>query len=124
MRIHSSWPLSVVSCTLFSLPSVAQLARVTPLPNGIDIRTATEREQITALRDDLLRVRIVPSGTLPEDASWAVLPSSRRERVEVANEESPEAVGFRTKLLRVRIDRTTLCLSIADLQGKLGIGTP
>jgi hypothetical protein len=80
MRIRSSWPLSVVSSIFFSLPAIlafAQPARVTPLPNGIDIRTASEREQITALRDDLLRVRIVPGGALPEDASWAVLPGSR-----------------------------------------------
>ena len=29
--------------------------------------------QITALRDDVLRIRASGTGVLPEDASWAVL---------------------------------------------------
>ena len=80
MRIRSSWPLVVVFCTvgLFAQPN-----RVTSLPNGIDIRSADAHEQITALRDDVLRVRIVRGGALPEDASWAVLPDARTSSVTV-----------------------------------------
>jgi alpha-glucosidase len=122
MRIRSSWPLSVVSSTLISLPAIvafAQPARVTPLPNGIDIRTASEREQITALRDDLLRVRIVPGGALPEDASWAVLPGSRTSSATVTPEITSASAGFRTSALRVLVDRKTLRITILDQAGNV-----
>jgi alpha-glucosidase len=105
--------------TLSSLFVLNAFSGSAPLGNGVEVRSGQGVMQVLALRDDVIRVRIARDGKLPEDASWAVLPSSRREHVEVANEESPEAVGFRTKLLRVRIDRTTLCLSIADLQGNI-----
>jgi alpha-glucosidase len=88
-----------------------------PLRNGIEVRSGQALMQALALRDDVIRIRIGPEGKLPEDASWAVLPSARRERVDVTSENSAEAVGFRTKLLRVRVERKTLGLSITDLQG-------
>ena len=53
----------------------------TPLPNGIEIQAGDAREQITALRDDVLRVRIAPHGQMPEDASWAVSAENRRSSV-------------------------------------------
>ncbi|MGB7549272.1 MAG: hypothetical protein WBM14_16160, partial [Terracidiphilus sp.] len=40
--------------------------------NGIEIRCGDAVVRITALRDDVLRVRVGPAGELPEDASWAV----------------------------------------------------
>ena len=70
------------------------LDRVTsahPLPNGIEIRSGLAVMQVLAVRDDLLRVRVGATGTLPEDASWAVLAASRTASVSVkpdANEKS------------------------------------
>ena len=52
--------------------------------------------QVTALRDDILRVRLWKGNAEPEDASWAVLPESRASRVPV----TAEARGFATKALR------------------------
>ena len=63
-----------------------RLDRVTasrPTPNGIEIRSGSAMMQITSLRDDVVRVRVGPAGQLPEDASWAVLPSSRTSTVNV-----------------------------------------
>jgi alpha-glucosidase len=114
MRIRSSWPLIVVFCTigLFAQPN-----RVTSLPNGVDIRVADAREQITALRDDVLRVRIVRSGGLPEDASWAVLPDARTSSVTVTPEITSTSAGFHTSALRVMVDRKTLRMTIFDRAG-------
>ena len=39
--------------------------------NGIEIHSGPAVLQITALRDDVLRVRVGPAGQFPEDASWA-----------------------------------------------------
>src|SRR5580704_11520124 len=118
MRIHSSWPLSV-ACFTLSIAASAQPLRVTTLSNGIDIRTPSEREQITALRDDLLRVRIVPGGALPEDASWAVLPEARTSSATVTPEITPASAGFRTSALRVVVDRKTLRITILDHAGNV-----
>jgi len=87
------------------------------LPNGIEVYSGKAVIQVSALRDDVVRVRIARDGVLPEDASWAVLLSPRRERVSVTPESTPTAVGFRTKSLRVEIDRTSLRFSLSDLTG-------
>ncbi|HVZ19287.1 MAG TPA: hypothetical protein VG897_19360, partial [Terriglobales bacterium] len=87
--------------------------------NGIQVRSGEAVLRVTALRDDVLRVRIGRDGVLPEDASWAVLPESRLAQVSVTAESDADSVGFRTKLLRVRIDRQTLRLSLFDLKGNV-----
>src|ERR1700686_266171 len=89
------------------------------LRNGIEVRSGRGVLQVLALRNDVIRVRMAREARLPEDASWAVLPSARAEHVDVTSENSAEAVGFRTNLLPVRIDRTALSLSIADLDGNI-----
>jgi alpha-glucosidase len=75
--------------------------------------------QVIALREDVLRVRLSPKGELPEDASWAVPAEVRHQRVEVTPDASPDSVGFHTKTLNVRIERTTLRLSTTDLSGNV-----
>lgn len=90
-----------------------------PLPNGIQIRSGAAIEEIVALRDDVLRIRIGPNKVLPEDASWAVLPEARKASVPVTAESSLEAIGFRTGKLRVMISRNDLCLSVTDLNGNV-----
>jgi alpha-glucosidase len=73
--------------------------------------------QITALREDVLRVRVGLQGQLPEDASWAVLPGSRSASTTVSADEDSASVGFHTAALRVRIERATMRLRITDLNG-------
>ena len=96
------------------------LDRVTssrPLPNGIEIRSGSAIMQVTALRDDLLRVRVGATGTLPEDASWAVLEASRTAKSDVKPENTDKTVGFATGKLRVTIQRQPLRMTVADLAG-------
>ena len=53
-------------------PGFVRLDRVTasrPNANGIEIRLGSAIMQITALRDDIVRVRVNPSGQLPKDTS-------------------------------------------------------
>ena len=94
-----------------------RLDRVTgsrALPNGIEIRSGAAVMQITALRDDVVRVRVGPAGQLPEDASWAVLPSSRTATVNVTPESNGSAVGFKTAKLHVAVHRDPFGLSVTD----------
>ncbi|KAA6464779.1 DUF4968 domain-containing protein [Acidobacteria bacterium AB60] len=101
-------------------PGFVRLDRVTasrPLPNGIEIHSGPAVLQITALRDDVLRMRVGPAGQLPEDASWAVLPTARTSSVNVTQETSNGTTGFKTAKLRIAIHRDPLEIRITDLDG-------
>ena len=85
--------------------------------NGIEIRSGSAVVQISALRDDVLRVRVVPSGQLPEDASWAALASARSATAKVTPETSASTVGFKTARLRVTVRKDPMELKVTDLEG-------
>ena len=85
------------------------------LRDGIELRADSATLRITALRDDIVRVRASANGALPEYASWAVLPESRSKSVDVKPIEDAAAVGFRTAALEVRVERSPLRLIIRDL---------
>ena len=97
-----------------------RLERVTashPLPDGIELRSATAIVQITALRDDVLRMRIGPAGQLPEDASWAVLPSSRTANINVTPESTASTTGFKTGKLHVALHKDPFGFTVTDNAG-------
>lgn len=89
------------------------------LPDGIAIEDSSAREEITAVHDNVIRVRIAPSGTMPENASWAVLPHALHSQVSVTPESSAKYFGFRTNSLQVQVDRSNLQLTVRDLSGKI-----
>ncbi len=98
------------------------LLRVTSssaLRNGILLRSGAAVEEITALRDDVVRVRVGPRGELPENASWAVLPDARTASAAVTPEKNAQAVGFRTGALRVKVELATMSVTISDLAGNV-----
>jgi alpha-glucosidase len=88
------------------------------LQNGIRISSHGIVLQVTALRDDVLRVRAADDGRLPEDASWAVLPSARNASVQTVPEIADGHMGFHTSSLRVTCD-SALRLTVTDLNGKI-----
>jgi alpha-glucosidase len=93
---------------------ISAVTGFTSLSSGIDIRAGSAREQIVALRDDVIRVRVSRTQTLPEDASWAVLPAARHSSVSVTPVVTDSSIGFTTRSLRVAVDRATLQLTVAD----------
>src|SRR5271165_2649975 len=90
-----------------------------PLRDGVAIQSGSATMRITALRDDIIRVRIAPGSALPEDASWAVLPASRQKSVDVQGTQDSASVGFRTKTLDVRVERNPLRLVVRDIAGNV-----
>src|ERR1700685_2723014 len=66
------------------------------LAGGIQVYSRKAIIQVEALRDDVVRIRIARDGVLPEDASWAVLPSAPRERGNRISGTRGAAAGFRT----------------------------
>ena len=92
-----------------------------PLRDGVEVKTVSATLRITALRDDILRVRIALGGAFPEDSSWAVLSGPRGKSVDV-QPQSPQGaafVGFRTASLDVRVERNPLRLVVRDLAGNV-----
>jgi alpha-glucosidase len=87
------------------------------MPNGIEIHSGTAVMLITALRDDVVRVRVGPTGQLPEDASWAVLPTARTSSAAVTQDSSPSTVGFKTAKLVVSVHKDPIELTVADESG-------
>jgi alpha-glucosidase len=87
--------------------------------NGIEIRCGAAIMQISALRDDVLRVRVGAAGQLPEDASWAVLPVARTASVAVTAHSTAAAIGFKTAKLVVSVQKDPLELTVTDLAGHI-----
>jgi alpha-glucosidase len=106
--------LLFLAASLSTLAQTAATAHSTPLPNGIQVSNADVTIQITALRDDVLRVRATHTAVLPEDSSWAVLPSSRTASVKVIADPN----GFHTSALKITLD-STLRLTVSDLGGRV-----
>jgi alpha-glucosidase len=98
------------------------------LRDGIIVHTGAATLRITALREDILRVRIATGNEFPEDASWSVLPEPRSKSVEVQPSNDASAVGFKTASLDVRVERDPLRLVVRDLAGNIicadAIGRP
>ncbi len=114
---------AVVSAPGFAQPASQSvtLEAVTssqPLRDGMELQAGSATLRITALRDDIVRVRIAP-GPLPEDASWAVLPGPRGKSVDVKPVQDAAFVGFRTAVLEVRVERNPLRVVIRDLAGNV-----
>ena len=90
-----------------------------PLGDGIQVRSGPAVVRIIALRNDIVRVRVSPTSMLAEDASWAVLPESRKKSIAVQPSEDAGSVGFRTAALEVRIERNPFRIVIRDLEGNV-----
>ena len=87
-------------------------------PNGIEIASGAGTVRILALRDDVIRVTMTAAGALPEDASWAVLPKALEARAAATPEQDSSTVGFDTRQLHVRVNRSSLGITVADSSGK------
>ncbi len=89
------------------------------LPDGIIVEDGSAREEITAVRDNIIRVRIAPAGTMPENASWAVLSRGLHDHVDVTPTSSATSIGFRTASLQIEIRKSDLQLTVRDLSGTI-----
>jgi alpha-glucosidase len=84
---------------------------------AIDVQSGTVRVQVSAIAADILRVRIAPAGEIPDDASWVVPAELRHGSASVQSWSRPDAAGFDTAKLSVRIERASLRLVVSDLAG-------
>jgi alpha-glucosidase len=126
-RFFGLFLLLAISMSIFAVAQAAPQPETTvdavtasqPLRDGVEVQAGSSTVRITALRDDIIRVRISAEGTLPEDASWAVLPAARSKSVDVRPVDDAAFVGFRTAALEVRVERKPLRIVIRDLSGNV-----
>jgi alpha-glucosidase len=83
------------------------------------IHDDTLQMEVTALSEDVLRVRISPRDKLAEDASWAVAAEIRARTLPLQPAQSAGATEFRTQHLVVRMQGAPLRLTVADSSGHL-----
>lgn len=116
-----SWSLVLVACGIVITPvKIAQAATGIPSSDssslsGISLQSGDLHVRVQALREDVLRVRYWQGNTMPEDASWAVLPKARTSSVAVHISGN----GFSTAALAVEIDPKTLCVTVRDHEGNI-----
>ena len=101
------------------LHTLAQSAKESLLPNGIEVQIGDLHERVVALRDDVLRISMWKGDSAPEDASWAVLASARHGSAPVTLSESEGHFGFRTSALIVELDKKTLEVIVRDQAGAI-----
>ena len=100
---------------VFTIAHAQATAAVTAEPNGLRASANGMVMEVTALEPGIVRVRMAHGASLPEDASWAVLPAIRKARAAV----TPASNGFQTALLQLEINPATLELTVRDLGGNL-----
>jgi alpha-glucosidase len=102
------------------LSASAQAGTFIVRSDGAEVQSGSLRMRVTAIADDILRVRIAPSGQFGEDSSWAVPGEMRARSVPVSATRATggsAGVEFRTTAMAVRIDGDPLRLIISDLTG-------
>jgi alpha-glucosidase len=105
----------ILSCLVLCWLTASMTARAGT--EGIEIRSGTWRLRISALADDIIRVRANPGNSSPEDASWAVAQDLRRHYVPVNAIETPDSVEFSTASMKVHVERSSLRIVVSDLSG-------
>ncbi len=87
------------------------------LAGTYEITEAGVTLQVSALRDDIVRIRTA-RGALAEDASWAVAPEVRAHGVPLEVTAEPGGVLLATAQLRIHVMRPGLRLLIEDHAGR------
>jgi alpha-glucosidase len=112
MVFRRSAGVAAIVCFALGWAPGLRAQQVVPMGSGVEATANGITLEVTALRDDVLRVREWRGDQAPEDSSWAVLPASRTAHIAV----TPEANGFQTKDMKVAID-AELRLTVSDLDG-------
>ena len=116
-RMLRAWRAFAGCLLLCATSAQAVAADIIVRSDGADIHSGPWFMRVTALADDILRVRVAAAGDLPEDASWAVPADMRGRSVHVNVKQNAGGIDFKTATLAVRIEHSPLRLIVSDLAG-------
>jgi alpha-glucosidase len=106
-------------CVLTGLMAAAPVLRAEPQSHSARAHDDGLQMEVTALNEDVLRVRISPRDKPAEDASWVVPTELRARTLTIQPTQSAGATEFRTQHLNVRIESAPLRLTVTDSNGHL-----
>src|SRR5258708_11000735 len=107
----------LIGCCVLCAVGPALAAGILVRSDGADIHSGPWHMRVTALADDILRVRAAAAEDLPEDASWAVSQEMRGRSIRVSASQVGAGVEFHTAAFSVRIELAPLRIIVSDLQG-------
>src|SRR5579864_3674127 len=113
---------SEVSQPKVELPVVLGAVRaVQDVPAGMELQCENGRLEVTALQDDVIRVRATRAARFPAKYSYAVLPvpAGAPQSVNAQVLQTPNAAELRTRGLRVRVDRQYSIISFVAADNTL-----
>lgn len=116
-RAHRAWIAAAALMVALSgsLPAVAAEQAAQSDSASLVVAAKGNTLTVTALTDQILRVRVQRSGQPDEDASWAVSADLRRSRAKVTLQPN----GLATTSLRVSVDPQSLALTVTDAAGRV-----
>jgi len=111
--------ISASICLLAGLMMAAPLLHSEPESHSAKAHDDGLQMEVTALNDDVLRVRLSLRDQSAEDASWVVPAALRARTLAIQSTQRGAATEFRTQHLNVRIETAPLRLTVADLSGHI-----
>ena len=84
---------------------------------GFTVRTGSHSLDATAVAPGILRILADTAVTLPETASWAVLPQHWGASEAAQHDDGLDVVGFSTGALSVAVDAGTGCMTVSTVDG-------
>ena len=114
MLLRSMAALLVMAFLIANTTKHASAQAMQHFSSGVRAVDGDQVLEVTASRDEVVRVRVWTAGHEPEDASWAVLPSALHSSITV----TPEPDGFRTAKLHITLGQN-LGLTVSDLEGHM-----
>ena len=106
-------------CVLTSLVAAAPALDAEPETHSARAHDERLQMEVTALNEDVLRVRISPRDQPAEDASWVVPVELRARPLTIQLAQNGGVTEFRTQHLNVRIESAPMRLTVTDSNGRL-----
>ena len=110
-RLKGFWLAAVPALALAAASGAAAAPSYSLTANGVTL-------EVTAPRADIVRIR-AGHPVLPEDASWAVLPAARAQKIPLDVAETTNGVTLSTADLVVSIDKASLHVTVKDRSGRM-----
>ncbi|HSZ81013.1 MAG TPA: TIM-barrel domain-containing protein [Polyangia bacterium] len=99
------------------VPAPSQVTGFSADAHGVTLRTTFGAVAITAVNDDVVRVRAARGDAFPKDFSWAVVEGANAPRGAVTVTEDGASVVVATAAVRVRVEKNPLRLVFLDAAG-------
>src|SRR5262249_8904323 len=100
------------NCIAEGWQHVGSVQRVTKLNDGVELTAGKAKVRITAVREDVFRVRVAPDGNFPKDFSWAVIAEPAPPVLKV--EDAGDSVKVIASGTIVRVKNAPLLIDFLD----------